>query len=39
MKKIGINGLGRISRLVLRQYMSAPLNSIDIIGANDLIPI
>jgi len=39
MKKIGINGLGRIGRLVLRQYMSDPSNDIDIVAANDLTPI
>ena len=39
MKKIGINGLGRIGRLVLRQYMSNPSNKINIVAANDLTPI
>ena len=39
MKKIGINGLGRIGRLVLRQYLLNPSNEIDIIVANDLTPI
>jgi len=39
MKKIGINGLGRIGRLVLRQYMLDPSNDIDIVAANDLTPI
>jgi glyceraldehyde-3-phosphate dehydrogenase type I len=39
MKKIGINGLGRIGRLVLRQYLSNPSDDIEIIAANDLTPI
>ena len=39
MKKIGINGLGRIGRLVLRHYMANPSNDVDIIAANDLTPI
>ena len=39
MKKIGINGLGRIGRLVLRQYMSDSSNDVDIVAANDLTPI
>jgi len=39
MKKIGINGLGRIGRLVLRQYMLDPSNDIEIVAANDLTPI
>ena len=39
MKKVGINGLGRIGRLVLRQYMLDPSNDIDIVAANDLTPI
>jgi glyceraldehyde-3-phosphate dehydrogenase type I len=39
MKKVGINGLGRIGRLVLRQYMLDPSNDIEIVAANDLTPI
>jgi glyceraldehyde-3-phosphate dehydrogenase type I len=39
MKKVGINGLGRIGRLVLRQFMSDSSNDIDIVAANDLTPI
>ncbi|PNX49760.1 MAG: type I glyceraldehyde-3-phosphate dehydrogenase [Thermoplasmata archaeon M9B1D] len=39
MKKIGINGLGRIGRLVLRHYMANPSNDVDIVAANDLTPI
>jgi glyceraldehyde-3-phosphate dehydrogenase type I len=39
MKNIAINGLGRIGRLVLRQYMLGPSNDIDIVAANDLTPI
>jgi glyceraldehyde-3-phosphate dehydrogenase type I len=39
MKKVGINGLGRIGRLVLRHYMTNPSKDIEIIAANDLTPI
>ena len=39
MKNIAINGLGRIGRLVLRQYMSNQSNDVDIVAANDLTPI
>jgi glyceraldehyde-3-phosphate dehydrogenase type I len=39
MKKIGINGLGRIGRLVLRHYLANPSKDIEIIAANDLTPI
>ena len=39
MKKIGINGLGRIGRLVLRHYMANSSNDVDIVVANDLTPI
>ena len=39
MKKIGINGLGRIGRLVLRHFMSYQTDNIDIIAANDLTSI
>ena len=30
MKKMAINGLGRIGRLVLRHYMSNPTENIEI---------
>jgi glyceraldehyde-3-phosphate dehydrogenase type I len=39
MKKVGINGLGRIGRLVLRHYMTNPSKDVEIIAANDLTPI
>ncbi len=39
MKKVGINGLGRIGRLVLRHYMTNLSNDIDIVAANDLTSI
>jgi len=39
MKKVGINGLGRIGRLVLRHYMTNPSDAVDIVAANDLTPI
>ena len=38
MKKIAINGLGRIGRLVLRHYGANPPGNIDLVAANDLIP-
>ena len=36
MKKIAINDLGRIGRLVLRHYLSSPLKNLQIVAANDL---
>ncbi|GBD93321.1 glyceraldehyde-3-phosphate dehydrogenase [bacterium BMS3Abin05] len=38
MKKIAINGLGRIGRMVLRHYMNNPVKDIEIVAANDLVP-
>ncbi len=38
MKKIAINGLGRIGRLVLRHYMDMNPDSFEIVAANDLVP-
>lgn len=38
MKKIAINGLGRIGRLVLRHYLSDPPKNLQIVAANDLTP-
>ncbi len=38
MKRIAINGLGRIGRLVLRHYMASGTNEFEIVGANDLVP-
>ncbi len=39
MKRVAINGLGRIGRLVLRHYMSNSPENIKIVAANDLTPI
>jgi glyceraldehyde 3-phosphate dehydrogenase len=36
MKKIGINGLGRIGRLVLHHYLKNKTEDIEIVAANDL---
>jgi|GEM_PF-3062478 len=36
MKKIAINSLERIGRLVLRQYLSIPPKNFQIVAANDL---
>ena len=38
MKKIGVNGLGRIGRLLLRHYLSNAPDNISIVAANDLTP-
>jgi len=38
MKKIAINGLGRIGRLVLRHYLSSHPKNLQIVAANDLTP-
>ena len=38
MKKIAINGLGRIGRLVLRHFLSNPPGNLEIVAANDLTP-
>jgi len=38
MKKIAINGLGRVGRLVLRHYLSDPPKNLEIVAANDLTP-
>lgn len=38
MKKIAINGLGRIGRLVLRQYLMDNYQDLEIIAVNDLTP-
>ena len=38
MKKIAINGLGRIGRLVLRHYVSDPPKNLQIVATNDLTP-
>jgi glyceraldehyde 3-phosphate dehydrogenase/glyceraldehyde-3-phosphate dehydrogenase (NAD(P)) len=38
MKKIAINGLGRIGRMVLRHYMEVHPENITLVAANDLVP-
>lgn len=37
MKKMIINGLGRIGRLVLRQYCNERPKNVEIVGVNDLV--
>lgn len=39
MKRVAIDGLGRIERLVLRHYLSNPPENDWVIAANDLTPI
>jgi glyceraldehyde-3-phosphate dehydrogenase type I len=39
MKKIAINGLGRIGRMVLRHYLASAPDDLEIVTVNDLIPI
>jgi glyceraldehyde-3-phosphate dehydrogenase type I len=38
MKRIAINGLGRIGRMVLRHYMATHPKDIELVVANDLVP-
>jgi glyceraldehyde-3-phosphate dehydrogenase type I len=38
MRRIAINGLGRIGRMVLRLYMDTPPKDAEIVAANDLVP-
>ena len=38
MKKIAINGLGRIGRMVLRHYMEVHPKDVTLVAANDLVP-
>ena len=38
MKRIAINGLGRIGRMVLRHYMDARPREVELVVANDLVP-
>ena len=38
MKRVAINGLGRIGRLILRHYMSESSTDVEIVAANDLVP-
>jgi glyceraldehyde-3-phosphate dehydrogenase/erythrose-4-phosphate dehydrogenase len=37
MKKIAINGLGRIGRMVLRHFMDAAPKDLEIVAVNDLV--
>ena len=39
MKRVAINGLGRIGRLVLREYLAAQYDDIEIVAVNDLVSI
>lgn len=36
MKRIGVNGLGRVGRLVLHHFIESPPEDIEIVAANDL---
>jgi glyceraldehyde 3-phosphate dehydrogenase/glyceraldehyde-3-phosphate dehydrogenase (NAD(P)) len=38
MKRIAINGLGRIGRMVLRHYMELHPKDVTLVAANDLVP-
>ena len=38
MKRIAINGLGRIGRMVLRHYMDMRPKDVEMVAANDLVP-
>jgi glyceraldehyde-3-phosphate dehydrogenase type I len=38
MKKVAINGLGRIGRMVLRHYMGVRPKDVELVAANDLVP-
>jgi glyceraldehyde-3-phosphate dehydrogenase/erythrose-4-phosphate dehydrogenase len=37
-KRLAINGLGRIGRMVLRHYMDARPKEVELVAANDLVP-
>ena len=39
MKRVAINGLGRIGRLALRQYITTPPDNIEVVACNDLTPV
>tara|TARA_R110002072_G_scaffold99983_2_gene219961 strand:+ start:10181 stop:11254 length:1074 start_codon:yes stop_codon:yes gene_type:complete len=39
MKRIAINGLGRIGRLVLREYLKSGYGDLEIVAVNDLVAI
>jgi glyceraldehyde-3-phosphate dehydrogenase type I len=38
MKRLAINGLGRIGRMVLRHYMDVRPKDVELVAANDLVP-
>jgi glyceraldehyde-3-phosphate dehydrogenase type I len=38
MKRVAINGLGRIGRMVLRHFMDAAPKDVEIAAVNDLVP-
>jgi glyceraldehyde-3-phosphate dehydrogenase type I len=38
MKKVAINGLGRIGRMVVRHYMETRPKDTELVAANDLVP-
>jgi glyceraldehyde-3-phosphate dehydrogenase type I len=38
MKRVAINGLGRIGRMVLRHFMGAAPKDVEIAAVNDLVP-
>jgi glyceraldehyde 3-phosphate dehydrogenase/glyceraldehyde-3-phosphate dehydrogenase (NAD(P)) len=38
MKKVAINGLGRIGRMVVRHFMEARPKDVELVAANDLVP-
>jgi glyceraldehyde-3-phosphate dehydrogenase/erythrose-4-phosphate dehydrogenase len=39
MKRLAINGLGRIGRMVLRHYMEIRPKDIELVAANDLVAV
>jgi glyceraldehyde-3-phosphate dehydrogenase type I len=39
MKKVAINGLGRIGRMVVRHYMKARPKDVELVAANDLVSL
>jgi glyceraldehyde-3-phosphate dehydrogenase type I len=38
MKRVAINGLGRIGRMVIRHYMESDAKDVELVAANDLVP-
>jgi glyceraldehyde-3-phosphate dehydrogenase/erythrose-4-phosphate dehydrogenase len=38
MKRVAINGLGRIGRMVVRHYMEVHPKDVNLVAANDLVP-